>query len=150
MAEYLSNDQQVVNLNAPVIFSASIPCTRNLIYHEDETGLFILKGVTNCPCSQFASYQITFNGNIALPTGATVTPIAIAITTNGEQRPTSKAVFTPAAVNQFGNVTSTTIIQIPRGCCFNVSVDYVAANSTDTPPTSILVENANLVITRIS
>ena len=149
-AEYLANAQQSVALNAPIVFTASIPCTRGYVYHENETGVFILRGIVNNPCANFATYQVTFNANVALPTGATVVPIAVAITTNGEQRPTSRAVVSPVAVNEFSNVTSTAIIQVPKGCCFNLSVDNVAPNTTDTPATSILVENANFVINRIA
>lgn len=149
-AEYLANTLQEVNLNSPVIFTASIPCTKGYVYHEDETGIFILRGIVNNPCAQFATYKITYNGNIALPTGGTVAPIAIAITLNGEERPTSKAIFTPAVVEDFGNVTSTCIVKIPRGCCFNLSVDAVAANTTDTPAPTIEVQNSNLVIERIA
>ncbi len=149
-AEYLANAQQTVNLNSPIVFTASIPCTKGFVYHEDETGIFILRGIVNNPCANFATYQVVFNGNIALPTGATVVPIAISVTTNGEERPTSKAIYTPAAIEQFGNVTSTTIIKVPKGCCFTLSVDYVPANATDTPATSIIVENANFVINRIA
>lgn len=149
-AEYLANAQQNVSLNAPVIFTASIPCTKGFVYHEDETGIFILRGIVNCPCANFATYRVTFNANIALPTGGTVAPIAVALTVNGEQRPTSKAVYTPAAVQDFGNVTSTAIIKVPRGCCFNLSVDAVPANATDTPAPVIVVENANFVIDRIA
>ena len=149
-AEYLANVVQQVALNAPVIFTASIPCTKGYVYHEDETGIFILRGITNGQC--FATYQITFNGNIALPEGATVVPIAIAIAVNGEQRPTSRAIYTPAAVSQDGNVTSTAIIKIPRGCCFTVSIENVPAveDPTVTPAPIIEVQNANLVINRIA
>lgn len=150
-AEYLANTQQSIALNSPIVFSASIPCNRGWVYHEDETGIFILRGIVNNPCANYATYQVTFNANIALPTdAATVVPIAVAIMTNGEERPTSKAVVSPVAQNEFSNVTSTAIIQVPRGCCFNLSVDYVAPNTTDTPATSILVENANFVINRIA
>ena len=149
-AEYLANSQQSVNLNAPVIFTASIPCNRGYVYHEDETGIFILRGIVNNPCANFATYRVTFNANIALPTGGTVAPIAVSIMVNGEQRPTSKAVYTPAAVEEFGNVTSTAIIKVPKGCCFNLSVDAVPANATDTPAPTIMVENANFVIDRIA
>lgn len=149
-AEYLANTQQSVSLNAPIVFAASIPCTKGYVYHEDETGIFILRGIVNNPCANFATYQITFNSNIALPTGATAVPIAVAISINGEERPTSRAIVSPVAANEFSNVTSTAIIKVPRGCCFNLSVDYVPANTTDTPATSILVENANLVINRIA
>lgn len=149
-AEYLANPVQSVALNAPVIFNASIPCTRGYIYHEDETGVFILRGITNGQC--FATYQVTFNGNIAIPEGGAVTPIAIAITVNGEPRVTSRAIITPAAVDEYGNVTSTAIIKVPKGCCFSLSVEYVqATDDPATAPTPIIdVQNANLVINRIA
>lgn len=150
-AEYLANAVQEVALNAPILFNASIPCTRGYVYHEDETGVFILRGITCGQC--FATYQVTFNGNIALPADATeVVPIAIAISVNGEPRLTSRAIFTPAAVDEYGNVTSTAIIKVPRGCCFSVSVDAVPATTdpTVTPAPIIEVQNANLVINRIA
>ena len=148
-AEYLANVVQEVALNAPVIFNASIPCNRGWVYHEDETGIFILRGITN-QC--YATYQVTFNGNIAVPEGGTVGPIAVAITVNGEPRLTSRAIFTPAAAADYGNVTSTAIIKVPRGCCFSVSVDAVPATTdpTVTPAPIIEVQNANLVISRIA
>lgn len=149
MAEYLSNSEQTVTLNSPVVFTASIPCTRGYVYHEDETGIFILRGATpNC----FARYQVTFNGNIAIPTGGTVTPIAVAITVNGEPRPTSRAIFTPAAVDEYGNVTSTAIVTVPKGCCFSISVRAVdgTTETADEAAPEINVINANLVINRIA
>ena len=148
-AEYLANPIQEVALNAPILFSASIPCNRGYIYHEDETGIFILRGITCNQC--FATYQVVFNGNIAIPDG-TVTPIAVAITVNGEPRVTSRAIFTPAAVDEYGNVTSTAIIKVPKGCCFSIAVEHVAATTdpTVTPAPIIEVQNANLVINRIA
>lgn len=150
MAEYLANAIQAVALNAPVLFTASIPCNRGYVFHEDETGIFILKGCTN---NCFARYQVTFNGNIAVPTGGEVTPIAVSLAVNGEERPTSRAIFTPAAVDEYGNVTSTAIITVPKGCCFSLSVRYVDATVTDpatTPTPTINVQNANIVIDRIA
>lgn len=149
-AEYLANAEQSVSLNAPIIFSASIPCTRGNVYHEDETGIFILRGITNGQC--FATYQVTFNGNISIPEGGTVTPIAVAVTVNGEPRLTSRAIFTPAAAEDYGNVTSTAIIKVPRGCCFSLSVENVPATAdpTVTPAPVISVQNANFVVNRIA
>ena len=149
MAEYLANAVQNVALNGPVLFSASIPCTRGFVYHEDETGIFILRGRTN---NCFARYQVTYNGNIAVPEDGDLTPIALAITVNGEPRPTSRAIVTPAAVEEYNNVTSTAIIKVPAGCCFSVSVISVAASDdpTVTPAPVIEVQNANLVISRIA
>lgn len=149
MAEYLANEVQSVSLNQPALFTASIPCTRGYVYHEDGTGIFILRGVTpNC----FARYQVTFNGNIALPEGGTAGPIAVALAVNGEARPTSRAIVTPAAVGDYGNVTSTALITVPRGCCFTLSVRHVPASEdpTVTPAPVIELQNANLVINRVA
>lgn len=149
-AEYLAVSAQEVALNAPIIFTASIPCTKGYVYHEDETGIFILRGITNGQC--FATYQVTYNGNIAVPTDGDLTPIAVAITVNGEPRITSRAVFTPAAVDEYGNVTSTAIIKVPKGCCFSVSVEYVTGvtDGVTVPTANINVLNSNLVIDRIA
>lgn len=150
MAEYLANAVQNVALNSPVLFTASIPCQKGYIYHEDETGIFILRGVTN---NCFARYQVTFNGNIAIPTGGAISPVSLAISVNGEPRVTSRAIFTPTAVDEYGNVTSTAIITVPRGCCFSLAVRYVDATTDDatTEPTPLIeVQNANLVINRIA
>ena len=147
MAEYLANSVASVALNNPILFTASIPCPNGNVYHEDETGIFILRGNTN---NCFARYQVTYNGNISVPEGGTVTPIAIAISVNGEARPTSMAIFTPQAVDEFGNVTSTAIIQVPRSCCYTLAIEAVPANTTDTPAPIIVVENSNLVIDRIA
>lgn len=150
--EYLANAVQEVSLNAPVLFTASIPCNRGYVYHEDETGIFVLRGIVNNPCNCYAHYQVTFNGNVAIPEGGTVTPVAVAITINGEPRLTSRAIFTPAAVEEFGNLTSTAIIKVPKGCCFTLSVDAIPATAdpTVTPAPVIEVQNANLTIARIA
>lgn len=152
-AEYLANAVQTVALNAPIVFTASIPCTKGYVYHEDETGIFILRGIVPNACNCFATYQVTFNGNIAIPTGGTAGPIAVAITVNGEPRTTSRAIYTPAAVDDYGNVTSTAIIKVPRGCCFSLAVESVTAVDSDptaVPAPTIDVQNANLVISRIA
>lgn len=154
--EFLYNPIQTVALNAPILFDTSIPCTKGYVYHEGNTGNFILKGAnSNSSCNQFAQYQVTFNGNIGIPEGGELVPIAVAITVNGEPRLTSRAIYVPAATDEtgdFGNVTSTAIIKVPRCCCFSLSVDAVSATTdpTVTPAPLIDVQNANLTITRIA
>lgn len=149
MAEYLANGIQQIALNGPAIFTASIPCRNGYVYHEDETGVFTLCGKTN---NCFARYQVNFNGNIALPEGGTAGPIAVALAVNGEPRLTSRAIVTPAAVEEFFNVTSTAIITVPKGCCYSLSLRAVPASSdpTVTPAPVIELQNANLVINRVA
>ena len=151
MAEYVNNDVQVVQPNQNVLLNGSIPCGKGYVYHREGSGLLTLKGAVNNPSACFARYQATFNGNIAVPTDGTVGAIAVSLAINGEPIQTSKAIVTPAAVNEYFNVTSTAIITVPRGCCLTLSVenDSEGATAADTP-TAINVQNANLTITRIA
>ena len=148
--EFLANAVQSVALNSPIIFTASIPCRKGYVYHEDETGIFILKGIAQNQC--FATYRVTYNGNVAVPTGGAVTPVSVALVVNGEPRLTSRAIYQPAAVDEYGNLTSTAIIKVPKGCCFSLSVEYVQATDdpTVTPTPLINVQNSNLVVDRIA
>ena len=150
MAEYLNNAIQLVAPNSPVLLNTSIGCNKGFIYHRPESGILILRGIVNNPCASFARYRATFNGNIAVPEGGTAGPIAIALTIDGEPIVTSRAIVTPTVVDAYFNVTSTATIDIPRGCCFNVSVENVSESPTPgtTPAPSINVQNANLVIER--
>lgn len=151
MAKYVYNPIQLVQPNQPVILDASIPCNRGYVFHREGSGIVTLRGIVNNSCANFARYQVTFNGNIAVPTDGTVGPIAVALAIDGEPILTSRAIVTPAVADEYFNVTSTAIITVPKGCCFNVSVENVSfgATSADTP-TAINVQNANLVVSRIA
>jgi hypothetical protein len=152
MKEFVNNVIQSVNLNNPILFdSTNCQCQNrgSKIYHDNGTGGFILSGTNASPMSSGNEYQVTFNGNIAIPTGGTVGPIAVAIVVNGEEKPTSRAIFNPAAVDEYGNVTSTTIVKVPKCCgCFTVAVEYVSGvdDPATTPAPTINVQNANLTI----
>jgi hypothetical protein len=151
MAEFTSNPIQTVLTNQPVLLGNSIPCNKGYVFHRNDSGSVILRGIVNNSCGCFARYQVTFNGNIAVPTDGTVGAIAVAFAIDGEPILTSKAIVTPAAVDEYFNVTSTAIITVPKGCCFSISVENVSegAKAADTP-TAINVQNANLVVSRIA
>ena len=152
MAEYLTRDAvESVALNSPIQFLDSIPCNRGYIFHSPGTGIFILRGIVNNPTACFARYNVEFTGNISIPTGGAVTPIATAIVVSGEERTGSRSITTPAAVDAYGNVTSRATIDVPRGCCFTVSVEYVNGVVNDpatTPTPTINVIDGSLSISR--
>ena len=150
MAEYTYNPIQVVQPNQPVILNDSIPCNKGYVVHRNESGVVTLRGIVNNPCGCFARYQVTFNGNIALPEGATVGPISVALALSGEPILTSEAIVTPTAVDDYFNVTSTAIITVPKGCCFNVSVENTSDGVDGGVAPNINVQNANLVVSRIA
>ena len=150
-AEFTYNPIQEVQPNQPVIFNDSIPCTKGYVVHRNESGIVTLRGIVNNPCAKYATYKVTFNGNIATLTDGTAGPISVAIAISGEPILTSKAIVTPTAVDAYFNVTSTAIIKVPSGCCFNVSVE----NTTEivapaTAAQEINVQNANLTVERIA
>lgn len=149
MAEYLTRNQvESVALNQAIPFIDSIRCNKGYVFHQNGTGIFVLRGITN---NCFARYEVEFTGNVAIPEGGAVTPIATAIVVSGEQRIGSRSIFTPAAVDEYGNVTSRAVIDVPRGCCFTVSVEYVNGTVDDpaTVPTPVInVIDGSLSITR--
>lgn len=141
-AEYSAIPTQTISVDENVIFAnGSRACRKGYIQHRDTSGIFFLKGATN-GCR--AVYRMTFNGNIAIATGGTVEPISIALTINGEELGNALATVTPAAIGDFFNVSVTTFIEIPCGCCVTVSVE----NVSDT--TAIDVTNANIIFDRVA
>lgn len=148
MARYIAPAQDV-NLNSPILFDASIPCSKGYVFHENQTGNFYLRGITpNC----FARYDVTVQGNIAIPTGGAVTPIAIAITVDGEERPYSRSIVSPTAVDIYGNFVAKDLITVPRGMNFNVSAEYVSGvtDGTTDPTPTINIINGSIDINRIA
>lgn len=149
MAEYLTRDTvETVSLNSAIPFIDSIPCNKGYVYHQSGTGIFVLRGKTN---NCFARYNVVFTGNIAIPEGGEVTPIATAIVVSGEERIGSRSIFTPAEVDEYGSVISRATVDVPCGCCFTVAVEYVngTVNDPETTPTPIInVIDGSLSITR--
>lgn len=152
MAEFTYNPIQLVQPNQPVLLNTTIGCPKGYVLHREGSGIVTLRGIVNNPTNCFARYQVTFNGNIAVPEGGTVGAISIALAIDGEPVLTSRAIVTPAAVDDYFNVTSTAIITVPRGCCFNVSVENTSESATPAttlaPP--INVQNANMTVSRIA
>ena len=141
-AEYSAILPQTIAVDGNVIFNnGSRACHKGYIQHRDTSGIFFLKGSNGC---NKAVYRVTFNGNIAIAEGGTVEPISIALTINGEGLGNALATVTPAAIGDFFNVSVTTFIEIPCGCCATVSVE----NVSDT--TAIDVTNANIIFDRVA
>lgn len=152
MAEFLNNDIQLVQPNQPVLLRTSIGCPNGYVYHRPESGIVTLRGIVRNNTGCFARYQVTFNGNIAVPENGTAGPISVSVALDGEPILTSRAIVTPTVVDAYFNVTSTAIITVPKGCCFNLSVENTSESATPatTPAPAINVQNANLTVTRIA
>lgn len=141
-AEYSYVPVQTIGTNENVVFmDGDRACRKGYISHRAGSGVFFLKGSYN-GCK--AVYRVTFDGNIAIAEGGTVEPISVAITINGEALGNATAIVTPAAIGDFFNVSITTFVDIPCGCCVTVSVE----NTSDT--TDIDITNANIIFDRVA
>ena len=139
--EITANAVQTVTENGNVVFTNTSVAGSSCIVYREGSGLVTLRGLTNGQCR--ARFRVTFGGNVAIHTGVTVGPVSVAIGINGEPVQTSEMIVTPAAVNEYFNVYRSMFLDVPRGCCSQVSVE----NLTDG---SILVQNANLTIERVA
>ncbi len=149
MASYVTTADALVALNGTIPFnSVSIPCNKGNVIPL-VPGILNLNGNTS---NRFARYDVTLQGNIQIPEGGTVTPIALGITLNGVVIPQSVAIVTPAAVGEYWHVNTTASVTVPCGCCLTVSGAYVDGTEDDsatTPTPSILVRReASLTVTR--
>ena len=139
--ELTANALQTVAANQDVLFTDTVICGNNSMVHRGGSGLVALRGLTNCQCR--ARFRVSFGGNIAIPAGGTVEPISLTIAIDGEPMSSTSMIFTPAAAEQFGNVFSAIFIEVPKGCCEQVSI-----RNTSTIP--IDVQNANLIVERVA
>ena len=140
MPEFLANEIALVQPNQPVILRTALACRCGLVMHRNESGIITLRS---------GRYQVTFNGNIAISEDGTVQPISVAIAIDGEPILTSRAIVTPAAVDEYFNVTSTAIVVVPCGCCMNVSVENTSESDGTTPAPAINVQNSNLTVEKV-
>lgn len=149
MPTYTKNEVQNVLLGEAVLLDNSNPCKSGYIYHENGTGVFLFRGISQ-KC--YAEYTLHFTANIAIPAdGTAAEPIALAFAINGESVQTSRAIVTPTVVDDYFNVSFDTVIDIPRGTTFTVSVRAVSGitvGATGDPAPSLNVQNARLSITK--
>ena len=137
--EIIANAVQTVAANQNVYFTDSVTSGNYSIEHRDGSGLITLRGITNTQSR--ARFRIHFGANIAIPTGGTVEAISLAIALDGEAIPSTIMTITPAAVENYFNVSASIFVDIPKGCCSHVSVQNIS-----TQP--VLVQNANLIAER--
>lgn len=149
-AEYTNPTVQTVDGGQPVLFTSTvIPGVQNLIFKQNGDAVILLASQVNrssCCCNSatyFSVYKVEVNANIAIPTGGTVEQIGLAITIEGEPAIQSYMYSTPAAVEQYNNVSTSILVPVPDICnCSSISVRSLMA-----PGTEILVSNPNIVIT---
>lgn len=141
--ELTANAVQSVVSGGSVLFTDTpVRCNRGYVVHNDGFGIVTLRGICN-DCSNFARYKVLFAGNLAIPDGGTVEAIGVALAIGGEAIQPTIATVTPAAAGDTWNVATAVFVDVPRGCCTNLTVKNIAGQA-------INVSNANLLIERVA
>ena len=140
MAEFTANALQTVEENQNVLFTETPICPTRGIVHRDGFGIVRVSGNSS---QGRARYLVSFSGNIQIPTGGTVGEISVAIAIDGEALASTEMIVTPAAVENFFNVSAQAYIDVTCGCCSTISVQ----NTSDQ---AIEVQNANLIVVRVA
>lgn len=138
--ELTANAIQTITANGNVLFTDTVVPGNCSITHRDGSGLVTLRGLTN-QCR--ARFRVSFGGNIAIPTGGTVGPISLALAVDGEPVATTTMISTPTAVEEYNNVFSAIFLDIPKGCCSQISVKNISDEDIE-------IQNANLIIERVA
>ena len=141
-AEYSYPLVQTVAEDSNIVFlDGDRCCKKGYITHRSGSGVFRLKGAGNA-CKTV--YRVTFNANIAVAEGGTVGAISVAFQEDGETLQNAVATVTPTVAEAFFNVSLSTFIIIPCGCCVTVSVENISDG------TAIDVTNANIIFDRVA
>lgn len=132
MANFTNPLPQTVEAGANVLFTdtAIEPCCK--VRHREGSGIFTLKG---------GKYLVSFNGNIAIPTGSTLGQATLALSLNGEALQGGVMTARPTGADLFFNVSSLLEIEVPCNCCYTLSVRNISA-------VPLTVDDANLVTIR--
>ncbi len=140
MSEYTASAIQLVAENANILFTDAPIDNSCSIVHRAGSGIITLRGLTR-QCR--ARFRISFGANIAIPTGGTVEAISAAISVDGEALATSTMIVTPAAVENYFNIGSEALVDVPANCCLTISVKNTSAQA-------INFANSNLIIERVA
>ena len=138
--EITANSVQTVATGQNILYTETVVAGNQCILHREGSGIVKLRGLTN-QCR--ARFKITFNGNIAIPTSGTVGAISAAIAISGEPVAATNMIVTPVAGENYFNIASVTFVDVPSGCCTDISVK-------NTSTQDILAQNANLIIERVA
>lgn len=139
--EIVANAIQTVPVNQDVLFTGTSVRGNASIMHREGSGIVTVRGLMNGQCR--ARFRAVFGANIAVPTGETAGPVELAIAINGEGVPTSRMISTPIDIENYNNVSADIYIDVPIGCCTQLSVQNVG-----TIPVN--VQNANFIVERVA
>lgn len=139
MINSVTTTSQTVAINSNVLFptdrvrTRSCRCAcRGWLTHDLGSGLFTL--------TKGGIYQVMYNANV---TGTVVGTAILDLKVNGEAIGGSRSIYTIATANALGNMSATSLIQVP---C-NGSLTLSLANDSTIP---LIIQDANIIVKKIA
>lgn len=138
--EITANAIQTVAANQNVQFTDVAVSGSCSIVHRGGSGIVTLRGLGQ---QTRARFHVWFGGNVTLAEGAEIEPVQFAISIGGEAIPTTQMIATPAAIGDYFNISASIFLDVPCGCCQNISIKNTGLTAAD-------IQNANLIVERVA
>ena len=134
MIELINTTLQTVPVGQSVVYNATAVKGGCAERHREGSAQIVL--------TKPGRYLVSFAGNIAVPDGETVGEVSLALTYDGEALGGSTMRATPAAVEEYFNVSTQHYVDVFCSCCVTVTVQ----NNGTIP---VLVDNPNITAVRV-
>lgn len=140
LCAYSTQGRQTINPGENAIFTiVEVPCTQGYVRPRLSAGTFLLAGGPQnrrrCPCCNMANqtrdYLVDVKADIAVSEGGTAGPITVALALEGSSVQSSIMTVTPAAAEEFFNVSGAIPVDVFRGCCEFVSLKNTSSQPID-------------------
>ena len=93
-------------------------------------------------------YLVTFSGNVSVPTGTTVGEVSLGIAQQGEVIQGTTMRSTPAAVEEYMNVSTQTYVDVYNNCNGGTCCQTISVENNGTIP--VQVDNPNFTAVRVN
>lgn len=140
MIELTNTLAQTVALNASVLYNTTSVKSGCAERHRSGSGQITLSGA--------GRYLVTFSGNVSVPTGTTVGEVALAIAQQGEAIQGTTMRATPAAVEEYFNVSTQTYVDVFNNCTGGTCCQTISVENVGTIP--VQVDNPNFTAVRVN
>jgi len=140
MIELTNTQVQTVAVGSGVLYNAVSIKSGCAERHRSGSSQITLSGA--------GRYLITFSGNVAVPTGATVGEVDLAITQQGEAIQGTTMRSTPAAVSEYANVSTQTYVDVFNNCTGGTCCQTISVENIGTIP--VQVDNPNITAVRVN
>ena len=135
MIELTNSIAQIVEADDRVLFDRVIVHSGCAERHREGSGAITL--------TKPGKYKVSFSGNIAVPTGGTIDEVALALMVDGDVLTGTIMRVTPAAVEEYFNVSTVRIVDVYCGSSVTIAVENYGIDAA-------LVDNPNLLVVRVA